>query len=84
MILNLFSKSMVLVLAIFISTNGVCQVNSTGPSEQLKKQPPKELLIPAKVYRIPENNNYNNDTTAYSFKRMVQGENIAINLHKEF
>ena len=44
----------------------------------------KELYIPSKVYRIPENNNYSNDTSAYSFKRMVQGENIAIFWHKEF
>jgi hypothetical protein len=84
MMLHLFLKSMVLVLAIFISTNAVGQVNSTAPSEQIKKQPGKELLIPAKVYRIPENNNYNSDTSAYSFRRMVQGDNIAIFWHKEF
>lgn len=49
-----------------------------------KKAKGKELYIPAKVYRIPENNNYNNDTSAYSFQRMVEGEHIAILWHREF
>ena len=44
----------------------------------------KELYIPAKMYRIPDNNDYNNDTSAYSNKRMAQSANIAIFWNKEF
>jgi hypothetical protein len=44
----------------------------------------KELYLPAKVYRIPENNDYSNNESEYSFKRMVEGDNIAIFWHKEF
>jgi hypothetical protein len=44
----------------------------------------KELYIPSKVYRIPENNDYSNDESDYSFKRMVESENLAIFWHKEF
>jgi hypothetical protein len=49
-----------------------------------KKLVEKELYLPAKVYRIPENNDYSNAESDYSFKRMVEGENIAIFWHKEF
>lgn len=44
----------------------------------------KELYIPAKVYRVPENNDYNNNESEYSFKRSVQSANIAIFWAKEF
>jgi hypothetical protein len=44
----------------------------------------KELYIPAKVYRIPENNDYNNKESEYSFSRSVQSDNIIIFWHKEF
>ncbi len=46
--------------------------------------PGKELLLPAKVYRVPDNNDYNNNESEYSYKRMVQSDNIAIFWHKEF
>ena len=44
----------------------------------------KELYLPAKVYRIPENNDYSNNESDYSFQRKVEGDNIAIFWHKEF
>ena len=44
----------------------------------------KELLIPEKAYRIPENNDYNNNESEYSFARKIEGPNIAIFWHKEF
>ncbi|RPD50722.1 hypothetical protein DRJ53_07315 [Paracnuella aquatica] len=43
----------------------------------------KELLIPEKAYRIPENNDYNNNESEYSFARKIEGPNIAIFWHKE-
>lgn len=44
----------------------------------------KELYIPAKVWRVPDNNNYNSDTSEFSYSRMVQGDDIAIFWSKEF
>src|SRR5687768_11193943 len=44
----------------------------------------KELYLPAKVYRITENNDYANNESDYSFQRKVEGDNIAIFWHKEF
>src|SRR5688572_11778515 len=73
---NVFTKSMVLVLAVLLCTRLFAQVDG--------KQLVKELFIPAKVYRIPENNNYHSDTSEYNFTRSVQGDNIAIFWHKEF
>ena len=49
-----------------------------------KRTPGKELYLPAKVYRIPENNDYSNNESDYSFQRKVEGDNIAIFWHKEF
>src|SRR3990170_2018607 len=45
---------------------------------------PKTANILAEVSRVPENNDYKDSTSDYSFKRMVQGDNIAIFWHKEF
>lgn len=58
-----------------------------GPPQLLAitaKAAPKELFIPPKVYRIPDNNDYTNCESDYCFKRMVESENIAILWHKEF
>lgn len=44
----------------------------------------KQLYVPAKIYRIPENNDYNNNESEYSYKRMIQSDNIAIFWAKEF
>lgn len=62
----------------------------TGPSVSSAPQQPyndstaKQLYIPAKIYRIPENNDYSSNESEYSYKRMVQSDNIAIFWHKEF
>lgn len=53
-------------------------------SQTASKAVPKELLIPAKVYRVPENNDYTNCESDYCYKRMVQSDNLAILWHKEF
>jgi hypothetical protein len=44
----------------------------------------KELYIPAKAMRVPDGNDYNSEESEFSFKRMVQSDNIAIFWHKEF
>lgn len=44
----------------------------------------KVLYIPADVYRVPKGNDYNNEDSEYSYKRMVQSDNVAILWAKEF
>lgn len=44
----------------------------------------KALYIPAKVWRVPENNNYDSAESDYSYSRMVESDNIAMFWHKEY
>ncbi|MFA5202526.1 MAG: DUF6055 domain-containing protein [Bacteroidales bacterium] len=47
-------------------------------------QPEKELYIPAEVYLVPKNNDYDNNESDYSFRRMAESDNIAIFWHKDY
>jgi hypothetical protein len=49
-----------------------------------KKQTYKQLFLADTIWRITPNNDFNKVESDYSFKRMVQGYNIAIFWHKEF
>ena len=44
----------------------------------------KEVYIPAKVWRVPDGNNYNNNESEYSHKRKIESDNIVIFWSKEF
>ncbi|MEN3324452.1 DUF6055 domain-containing protein [Mariniflexile soesokkakense] len=44
----------------------------------------KERYIPAKVWRVPENNNYDDPESDYSYSRMIESDNIAMFWHKEY
>ncbi len=52
--------------------------------KNLATDPGKELYLPTKVWRVPDNNNYDSDTSEYNHKRKVEGENIVIFWAKEF
>lgn len=83
MTFNTYLISLLVALPVFF----VAQPNRAITSQQLetvKDSTGKELYIPAKVYRIPENNDYNNNESEYSYKRMAQSGNIAIFWNKEF
>lgn len=82
----LLNKLVITIAVALLTLSAAAQntgVTSVANSEK-KETGKKELLIPAKVYRIPENNDYNNPDSPYSYKRMVEGDNIAIFWHKEF
>jgi hypothetical protein len=49
-----------------------------------KSQSYKQLYLADTIWRIKPNNDFNNDESDYSFKRMVQRDNIAIFWHKDF
>ena len=44
----------------------------------------KELILPKNIDRIPENNDFDNNESEYSFNRMVEGDNIALLWSKEY
>lgn len=44
----------------------------------------KELFIPDNVSRVPDDNDYSDPESEYSFERMVEGDNVAIFWHKEY
>ncbi len=78
----IWAVAMASLLLICAGINAQLMVaETTGPTT---KSSAKELYLPAKVYRIPENNDYKNPESDYSFQRMVEGEHIAIFWHKEF
>ncbi|WP_207531745.1 DUF6055 domain-containing protein [Desertivirga arenae] len=54
------------------------------PNDSLKKAAEKELYLPKKIWRVPENNNYNNKDSEYCIQRMVQSDNVAIFWAREF
>src|SRR5258708_8895511 len=54
------------------------------PSAVMAQTANKEMYLPPKVYRVPENNDYANDTSEYNYKRMVKSENLALFWSKEF
>jgi hypothetical protein len=62
------------------------QVYSCGIeiSDTIKKPAGKELYIPSKVWKVPENNNFKNDTSEYFFGRMKESKSIALFWAKRF
>ncbi|MBO9681884.1 MAG: hypothetical protein J7502_04335 [Flavisolibacter sp.] len=82
----IINKNIVTALTIstIVISSATTQIRSIDLPQTHKSIVQKELYIPSKVYRIPENNDYSNDESDYSFKRMVESENLAIFWHKEF
>ncbi|TCC94039.1 hypothetical protein EZ428_04495 [Pedobacter frigiditerrae] len=66
------------LIACFLYPN----VSKSIQSEKDKME--KEAYIPAKVWRVPENNDYTNDNSEYSDKRRIESDNIVIFWAKEF
>ncbi len=77
------------VLVIFFTFSFVAfaQPNNTKnpePFAQIKRAGEKEVYIPGKVFRTPDNNNYLSDTSEFSFSRMAESKNIVAFWSKEF
>lgn len=47
-------------------------------------QPGKEVLLPSKIWRVPEGNNFNDPESEFSHHRKLESENIVIFWAKEF
>lgn len=44
----------------------------------------KELFVPEKVYKVPDDNDYDDPESDYSRERMTEGDNVAIFWHREY
>lgn len=89
--LNYLLKIVAIVIACMYSAYSIHSLPGTStvtsPASAItsvQKPTEKELYLPAKIFRIPENNDFNNNESEYSYKRMVQSDNIAIFWSKEF
>ncbi|WP_321316467.1 DUF6055 domain-containing protein [Labilibaculum sp.] len=69
----------IILLAIFSAS---CANKSNMESNQTTVE--KELYLPAKIYFVPDSNDFSCDTSKYCYKRMVQSANIALFWDKEF
>lgn len=72
-ITSLFKHTPTILLALFLTGH-----------EFASNRSEKETYIPAKVWRVPDNNDYNNNESEYSHKRKVESDNIVIFWAKEF
>ncbi|MBE7170793.1 MAG: hypothetical protein INR73_09390 [Williamsia sp.] len=84
----MFASKFVMIAAIaasiFVPGPKSLQHKTVAPAGAFYKRPGKDLYLPTKVNRVPDNNDYANNESEYSFKRMVEGDDIAIFWHKEF
>lgn len=77
----------VFILSLSFSFAAFAQPNNTKnpePFAQIKRTGEKEIYIPGKVFRTPDNNNYLSDTSEFSFSRMAESKNIVLFWSKEF
>lgn len=68
----------------FVKISAIALLTILSASCVNKIGPDKELYLPAKAEFVPDSNDYGNDESEYSFKRMVQSTNIAIFWSKEY
>ena len=77
-------KSMAMLLFVLFSANLELPFLNPRPIQPTKNKFEKETYIPAKIWRIPDNNDYSNNESEYSHKRKAESNNILIFWAKEF
>jgi hypothetical protein len=84
----IYNKNIRVFLLLFCAMTQVFAAFGNDSTKVKKNAAPvdngKELYLPEKVWRVPDNNNYDSDTSEYSHKRKVEGDNIVIFWAKEF
>ncbi len=84
MLFTPISKGIIIIFStLLISTNAPQSIHRSKP-DPVKKKNEKETYIPAKVWRVPDNNDYSNNESEYSHQRKVESDNIVIFWAKEF
>jgi hypothetical protein len=79
-----FTKLSAIAMLAIVSIPFVNQVAAAEESTLKINSTEKKLYLPEKVDRIPKNNDFNDVNSEYSFKHMVQGDNVAIFWSKEY
>ena len=75
--------SAVALLALFTAAfvNQAAAAEDSAPKANSVK---KELFLPKRIDRVPANNDFNDPNSEFCYKRMVQGDNVAIFWSKEY
>ena len=76
---NSLPKGLLFMLVAFF-----LNVNASKSIQTVINKIEKEAYIPAKVWRVPDNNDYTNNDSEFSNKRSVESDNIVIFWSKEF
>lgn len=77
--MNCSSQNWILSLLLFSVFICACSTENYAGN-----QGKKTLYLPAKIDRIPEGNNFNDNNSEFSYKRMVESENLALFWDKEY
>ena len=84
MSINPLVKNTAVMLFVLFSTSIELPFINLRPPQPAKNKFEKETYIPAKVWRVPDHNDYNDDESEFSHKRKVESDNIVIFWAKEF
>jgi hypothetical protein len=84
MSIHSFAKNITGLLVLLFLTGHTSAFSNPTYIKPIEKKSSKETYIPAEVWRVPDNNDYDNDESEYSHKRKVESENIVIFWAKEF
>jgi hypothetical protein len=79
-----FIKISAILLFAFFAAASVNKANAQNIATPKKSVGAKELYLPAKIGQVPDSNDYNDNESEYSYKRMVQSDDIAIFWNKEY
>ncbi|HXS58621.1 MAG TPA: DUF6055 domain-containing protein [Hanamia sp.] len=78
------AKRSLMMAFVFVFFGAASYANIDTIATPAKVVGEKELYLPAKIGQVPDNNDYNNNESEYSYKRMVQNDNIAIFWNREY
>lgn len=76
-------KSIASLFTIFLVTLQLYSCGKEQPAT-ITKPTGKQLYIPSKVWKVPDNNDFKNESSEFCFKRMKESDNIAIFWAKKF
>lgn len=71
------SAKAIYLLACCLSTRAVT-AQTGAPAASSTTTYGKQLYLPAKVWMVPDSNDYKNDASAFSYKRMATSDNVAL------
>lgn len=81
---DFMTVSVIMTLLAITSPLTAQQQTSNEAFDTTVEQQPKQLHIPESVSRVPDDNDYDDPASDFSFARMVEGPNVAIFWHKEY